>query len=854
MTFNRPNTARPGSRTILSSDTFRPRLTSLAAAMRVLLLGMAIGVAALPQPARAQAAATALPAGDAVKTFNVPAGPLDAALDRFARSAGVNLSYDAVLIAGLTTKGLTGNHSVTSAISLLLAGTGVEAIAQAGGGYSLRKAPEVVRGTTPVAQTEPTLPAVRVTASSEPGPRDLPKPYAGGQVARGGQVGMLGNKDVMDTPFSQTTYTNKLIEDQQARTVQDVLNNDPSVMASTSSTPHDYQVIRGFGGYGIDGTRTLNGLVGMAPLYFPSSDYIERVEILKGPSALLNGMSLASAAVTGALGGSVNLVTKRATDEPITQLTTRYVSNSQIGAHLDVGRRTGANKEFGIRFNGSIDGGDTPVDTQHSKLGAGALNLDYSGERVRLSADLAHQAQKLDPNSPFLNARIASSLSSFPRAPSSDVSLAPPGSEYENKSTMGMVRGEVDIQENVTAYAAMGKQRAETYLNGLEKIKLLDSAGRFSVAPEIQRYSRDILSAQGGIRAKANTGPVDHALSLNLSRSELTFKRAEAEGSASTIGSIHNPVFPQLSSVADPGNPQKSSQVAVSSVGFADTLSLFDERVQFMAGVRYQKVDVENFNIKTGLQSSEYSSNAWTPAFGLVVKPWANVSLYANYIEDLRAGTTVGTMYANAGEVFSPYVSTQYEAGVKVDWGQVMTTLAIFQIAKPGSISIDDPAGGPPTLTQDGEERNRGIELNAYGELMPRLRLMGGLTLLDARLTKTQDGTLDGKRNDTSPKLRAVVGAEWDTPFMEGLTLTGRLTHNGNAIVSTASGVTIPSWTTLDLGARYTTKSPWNAKPVIVRFSVENALGKDYWAGTYASGFVYRGQPRTFRLSATVNF
>jgi iron complex outermembrane receptor protein len=273
-----------------------------------------------------------------------------------------------------------------------------------------------------------------------------------------------------------------------------------------------------------------------------------------------------------------------------------------------------------------------------------------------------------------------------------------------------------------------------------------------------------------------------------------------------------------------------------------------------MAGIRYQEVGTKNFNTTTGLQSSKYDANAWTPSFGLVVKPWENVSLYANYIEDLRPGSIVGTTYANAGEVFPPYVSKQYEAGVKVDWGQVTTTLAVFQIAKAAEISIDDPAGGDPTLAQNGEERNRGIELNAYGELMPGVRLMGGLALLDARLTKTEGGTLDGKRNDTAPKVRAVIGAEWDTPFMEGLTLTGRLTHTGDAVVSNSSGLTIPSWTTVDLGARYTFNSSWNEKPVTVRFNVDNVFDKDYWAGTYASGFVYRGQPRTFRLSTEFKF
>jgi iron complex outermembrane recepter protein len=829
---------------MFADRTRRSRPLIAALMMTTAIVG---GVVAVAGTAFAQSAAQ--------PSFSVPAGPLNRALTTFGRQAGLQVTYLASIAAGKNSPGVSGPLSREQALARILQGTGLT--------YSFTNPTTVTISQPSAAGSAGALPAGAIpldtidVQGANPNSTMTPMaPYAGGQVATGGQVGMLGNRSVMNTPFSLTSYTSKLIKDQQARTVQDVLNNDPSVVASTSSgTPHDYQVIRGFGGYGIDGTRTLNGLAGMAPLFFPSSDYIERVEILKGPSALLNGMTLASAAVTGAIGGSVNLVTKRATDEPITQLTTRYVSNSQIGTHLDAGRRFGASNEFGIRFNGSIDGGHTPIDTQQSKLGTAALNLDYSGERVRLSADFAHQSQKLDPNGVYIQARsVAGSLSSFPRAPSSTVSLVPPGSEYKTKSTVGMIRGEVDILENVTAYAAIGKQISEADLNGYEKVRLLDGTGRYSIAREIQHYSRDILSMQGGIRANANTGPVDHALSLNLSRSELTYKRAESEGSASIIESMYNPVFPFLSSVADPGDPKKSSQTTASSIGFADTLSIFDERIQFLAGIRYQEVGIKDFNRTTGLLSSKYEANAWTPAFGLVVKPWGNVSLYANYIEDLRAGTIVGTTYANVGEIFPPYVSKQHEAGVKVDWGQVTTTLAVFQIAKAASISIDDPAGGKPTLAQNGEERNRGIELNAYGELMPGVRLLGGLTLLDARLTKTEGGTLDGKRNDTAPKFRTVIGAEWDTPFMEGLTLTGRLTHTGDAVVSTSSGVTIPPWTTLDLGARYTFNSPWNEKPVTVRFNVDNVFDKDYWAGTYASGFVYRGQPRTYRLSTTFNF
>ncbi len=238
----------------------------------------------------------------------------------------------------------------------------------------------------------------------------------------------------------------------------------------------------------------------------------------------------------------------------------------------------------------------------------------------------------------------------------------------------------------------------------------------------------------------------------------------------------------------------------------------------------------------------------------MVVKPWEKVSLYANYIENLQEGSTVSTFYQNAGEVFAPYVSKQYEAGAKVDWGTMMTTLAAFQIAQPSKISIADPAGGLPTQALDGKQRNRGIELNAYGEPMSGVRLMGGLTLLDARRTKTTGGLNDGDRAFGVPKIRTVLGGEWDTSFLQGLTLTGRVTHTGDqATDGLIKGLKIPSWTVIDLGARYVLNSGWNNKPITVRFNVDNVFGKNYWATAYYD-LLFLGAPRTYRLSATFDF
>ncbi|TDN22675.1 TonB-dependent siderophore receptor, partial [Lactobacillus crispatus] len=151
-----------------------------------------------------------------------------------------------------------------------------------------------------------------------------------------------------------TSYTEQTIRDQQAISVAEVLtNSDPSVRAAIgSSNRYDALTIRGFR---VENSETsLNGLYGLVPNYRINPTPVERIELLKGPGAFLNGM-----APQGSIGGSVNIVTKRAGDDPLTRLTAGYLSDSRFGSAVDVARRYGDEKQLGVRFNGSIDGGDT---------------------------------------------------------------------------------------------------------------------------------------------------------------------------------------------------------------------------------------------------------------------------------------------------------------------------------------------------------------------------------------------------------------------------------------------------------------------------------------------------------------
>ena len=120
-----------------------------------------------------------------------------------------------------------------------------------------------------------------------------------------------------------------------------------------------------------------------------------------------------------------------------------------------------------------------------------------------------------------------------------------------------------------------------------------------------------------------------------------------------------------------------------------------------------------------------------------------NLSLYANYIESLTKGPVAGGTAANAGEVFAPFRSKQKEIGAKYDAGSYGMNLALFTISQPmGLLNANNVFG------IDGEQRNRGAEFTVYGAPVRGLRLLGGVTLLDAKQQRTAGGANDGKDVD----------------------------------------------------------------------------------------------------------
>jgi iron complex outermembrane receptor protein len=717
----------------------------------------------------------------------------------------------------------------------------------------LRQRPARVRTPTPraVAAPSPAAPAAtRPTLLPAPAQAELgnlPKEYAGGQMARGARLGMLGNRDIMDTPFNVSSYTSALIENQQARTLQDVLENDPSVRVTTSAG-HMRENFR-IRGFSVNGSElALNGMYGLAPDGHVPVEFLERVEVLKGPGALLNGM-----APFGAIGGSINLVTKHAGDEPITRITGDYTSHTQFGAHADVSRRFGDHGQFGVRYNGVYRGGETALDGQQKERGLNALGLDFREERFRLSLDAYHSLENFRNGSAML---VSFSGAGVAAAPNSSTNLFPgSNSRYENGAVLG--RGELDITENITVFGGIGFSSNDYggFTNGTQA-QNANPLGRYTWSIVNLRGYQNSLSSQGGVRGQFDTGPLHHQ--LVVSASSLAFTGGSRNGrSGNYTSSIYAPVVPPIA--ADPGDPTQTSQTHLASFAVADTISAFDERIQFTGGVRSQRVQTKNINPTTGTVAlvggalnqwafNQYDRHALSPAFALIVKPWdKRLSLYANYIEGLTQGDRVtDATAANYNQIFPPFKSEQIETGAKLDLGNIANTISFFEITRPTLIRTGN------TYNADGRQRNQGIEWNLFGEPVEGVRVTGGVAYTIGVLTRTANGQLDGKNAFGIPRWQVNLYGEWDVPYLAGLTAEGRVVYTSAQYLDSKNLYRIPEWARFDAGLRYATRV--FGAGVTFRANVTNLFDHSYWSGAFSDGFATISAPRTVLLSATVDF
>ena len=678
------------------------------------------------------------------------------------------------------------------------------------------------------------------------------------EVTAGGDIGVFGNKKAEDVPFTVRSYNEALILNQQPQTLGQVLENDPTVRTSYGfGNASEQFIVRGFTLFGDD--VGLNGLYGITPRQLVAPELFESVQVLNGASAFLNGAAPGGSGV----GGSVNLKLKRAGTKALNRLTLGYTSDSNFGGSFDVARRFGDDGAFGVRINGAYRSGDVSINDEFRRTQVVGAAFDWRSERARLSLDLGYQNITVRG----LRPKVAIGTTTIPAVPKADQNYAQPWTFTKLRDVFGIARFEYDLADNALFYATAGaRDGSERGIYGGITVLNATTGAANGNALFVPRTDNN-TAAEAGLRVKLGS-TITHEFNIGASISGQTNRNAfdflYGPGFAGFATNLYvTPLASIPASALVGGNladPFPIARTRLWSAFASDSIGFWNDRITITGGLRMQTIRVKSYNYYNGGQlDSVYDENAVTPVVGLVIKPAKGFSLFANRIEALQQGPTapLDPLLTNSGQVFAPFKSVQYEVGGKVMLGGFDAGISLFQIARPNAYAVPVSAAnpnGPRVFGLFGEQRNRGLEVTLAGELTKGLRLIGGLSIIDAKLRKNVGGVNDGNKAAGVPDFTANANVEWDLPFASGLTLTGRAVHTGSQPVNVANTLSIPSWTRFDLGARYVFAV--SDKPVTLRVTVDNITNNRYWASAFDlfSPGLLQGTPRTFKASASMDF
>lgn len=659
--------------------------------------------------------------------------------------------------------------------------------------------------------------------------------------AKDADVGILGDLPLISTPFSIDIITHDLLVNQQAAFLGDFLKNDPS--AVVGNVVVSFATLRGFqvgsGGFLYDGLGVGNllsdGRIGLQA--------IDRVEVLKGAGTFLYGSGASSS-----LGGSINYVPKKPGDVPVREAAITYTSDAQFGVLADVADRFGADRQFGFRVNAGFRDGEGSVEDFTWRQAQASAVLDWRVNRaLTLEGGIYYVENKFDGIQPFFVG--ASNFDGTPIVPIPDApklrdAISPAWNRFDQNSTIGSLRADWKISDDWSLTAQYAAGRNNRPYDGTHDTRygvITSGAGDIMLFAGQEGYRVDSQAGQILLHGNAVTGPVTHKITLGASASE-DKNYSNYVLAAFLPGSLYSRV--------DAPEPETLPMEVLPYTGKTTTTGLvvndiigLSEQWSVLVGGRQQ--EVKNYEAD-GSRTPGGSVSRFSPAAALMWKPTPNSLVYFNYAEGLEPGGVAPDGTANAGQAMSPLVTEQYELGGKIDFGRLTLTAAVFDMKQP--LQYRDASN---VWVSNGEQQHQGVEILASGQLSEHWRIVAGAMYLDAKQKSTGDPATEGKRVPGVPEWTANVYAEYQVAAVPGLYLNVGVYYTDKQYFDVANLQSIPSWTRLDVGARYETRI--GGYDTAFLLAVENVTNEDYWQSALGSALTL-GDPLTVKATARIRF
>lgn len=780
-------------------------------------------------------------------SFDIPRQKLISALTEYAQQTGLQLLYSAELAENQTSNPVHGRLTEQEALQALLKGSGIryryvddnvitlewpktgslttESLLAAAGPFVLAEAepakPEEAPYKGPVEQEDLVVQGIEISPFITPDSTAATKvPIA-----------------ITDVPQSIQVITNAAFNDQGALSISDIMKQVPSAtLQGTRYTRFPGVNIRGF-----EAQEIRNGI---RQLFFADTDYsalshIQKVEVLKGPGGSIFGQN-------GDGGGFINIVTKRAHDQYAAEVSFTRGGWTGFDGDITTGRwdlnapltPDGALK---ARFTGEVEGSDTFINYQtldRQNFGL-ALSYDDGGPvRAFLNAEYQHRQTLPNPGLPAIGtAQGSGGLGRISR----DTYLGEPA--FDNLDTDApLVQAwlDIDVAENWQVsprfqYLEFNGRQDQMFLGATtidEADQSIDVA-RSGRSGFLER-DRDFVG-QIDITGTVETGFMKHQIFLGGD-----YTNHHTEGGLNprlNVPSITalNPTYMASPPVTSSTRLTFSGNWEVGALAFQDVVSI-TRYFDLMGGVRHSIIHGKR-KILTG-RVTETDTDITTFQVGGTVHVTDAFHLFGGYSEGFDVTNAVGFGGAD-GSSFEPGLSEQIEAGAKVNfpWG-LTGTASLFEITRTNVTTPD--RDHPGFQEQTGEVRSQGAEIELAYQVNEQWYIQGGYAFIDAKITQSNAGDV-GNRFQNTPEHQANLWThyQFDHGLLKNLTLSAGLNFVGDRPLDNANTVSLPSYTTVDLGASYTYEK------VKLELFANNLFDKRYFIASDVGPTVFAGDPRS---------
>ncbi|AFQ48484.1 TonB-dependent siderophore receptor [Burkholderia cepacia GG4] len=808
------------------------------------LAGAVLLSALLPLPVLADTDADAASAAPRAsrRAFDIPAGPLEAALNRFGRDAGILLAFPAELTAGRTSGGVHGQFDVAGALDRLLAGTGLVALRQPGGGYTLTRAngsvaPVAAAGTGAAAE----LPTIIVRGSALRADSYRPAKEAGA---------LRTDIPLLDTAQAVNVVSAQVLRDQRPRNLDDALGNVSGItQGNTLAGTQDTIMKRGFGD-NRDGSIMHNGMPIVQGRSFNAA--VDTVEVLKGPTSLLYGLMDP--------GGIVNVVSKQP------QLT-RYNAIS-LGAST-----------FGHGKNGGSATFDSTGPIGDSRL-AYRLIVDQSNEQywrnfgeyrqTFVAPSLAWYGRDTQVvvsyeyrkfHSPFDRGTALDPRTNAPLDIPARRRIDEPFNNMDGDSQLAQLS--VDHQFNADWSAHFGySYNRETYdANQLRTTGVDPVTGTLSRSNDATHGSLSTDSyGIGYVNGKLTLAGMRHDVQVGFDTEyRRIYRKDMLRQAVKTPFSYVDPVYGLLSpsSTVSASDSDQTDTLHDASAFFQDTVHLTDKWI-VSGGLRYITYNQVAGRGRPFKANTDLSGSKWLPRAGVVYKWTDAFSLYGSYSQSLKPSSSIAPL---AGGTFvidgatPPEEATAWEVGGKLDLPGGMTgTLALFNIDKKNVlVSQFNDATKLTDWRTSGRARSRGVELDLSGKFGERVNVIASYAYIDARTT--EDPRYAGNQLWNVARHTASLAAVYDVGTLVGgddLRVGAAARYVGARPGDSANSFTLPSYVLADAFATYDTRL--GKQKLSFQLNVKNLFNRTYYPSSANRYFVAVGDARQVSLLTTLKF